>query len=141
MALDLSACPWIVDRQQLVPAGPSWSVHVDDHQLAGSRLDPQSGQVSRWQPSPTLGCQGSQGFIISISLLIGSCSESKEHKDVSVQNVYKMNMLLERPLEPNLEIRLQKMSQCMNFKTGNYRNSEFYEHFIQHNIIFDPELF
>ena len=72
MALDLSACPWIVDRQQLVPAGPSWLVHVDDHQLVGGRLDPQSGQVSRWQPSPTLGCQGSQGFIISILFLISS---------------------------------------------------------------------
>ena len=52
--------------------GPSWSVHVDDHQLVGGRLDPQSGQVSRWQPSPTLGCQGSQGFIISILFLISS---------------------------------------------------------------------
>ena len=116
MALDLSACPWIVDRQQLVLVGPSWSVHVDDHQLAGSRLDPQSGQVSRWQPSPTLGCQGSQGFIISISLLIGSCSESKEHKDVSVQNVYKMNLLLERPLEPNSEIGLQKNESMYEFQ-------------------------
>ena len=55
VALDLSACPWIVDRQQLVPAGPSWSVHVDDHQLASGRLDTQSSQVSRWPPPQHLG--------------------------------------------------------------------------------------
>ena len=55
MALDLSACPWIVDRQQLVPAGPSWSVHVDDHQLAGSRLDPQVARSPDGNPPQHLG--------------------------------------------------------------------------------------